>query len=62
MRIQIGGRTYTPEDLREGRHLDDPNIDTDTDTAAHNVTNIATGEGSIQAGSIRGGIHMTFDD
>ena len=55
MRIQIGGNTYTTEDIKAGKHLNDPNIDTDTD--AHNVTNISHGENvGIQAGRITGGI------
>ena len=54
IRIQIAGRTYTEQDIREGRHHDDPNIDTDAE--APNVTNVVTGENSIQASVIRGDI------
>lgn len=59
VRIQIGGRTYTEEDIRMGRHHDDPNVDTDT-AESQGVINIADREATcIQAGAIRGGI--TFD-
>ena len=54
-RIQIGARTYTDQDLREGRHHDDPNIDPAESTEG--VTNIASGGVTgIQAGTVRGGI------
>lgn len=57
MRIQIGGNTYTTEDIKAGRHLNDPNID--TDESAHNVTNISHGGNvGIQAGRVNGTINI----
>lgn len=57
-RIQIGGRTYTEQDIREGRHHADPNVETDADP--HGVVNVADGEViAIQVSAVCGGI--TFD-
>ena len=57
-RIQIAGRTYTEQDIREGHHYADPNVDPDAEP--HGVVNVVDSEViAIQAGFVRG--EITFD-
>lgn len=58
MRITIGGQTYTEQDLRDGKHRDNPNLNIASDDDPNVVQ---TGEGSIRLKDLHGGIVQNFD-